>query len=78
MGDRQEVASLKIYYWSGIVARLKVLARMSDYGPSKSTSGTIVLHHDDETKLMFILENNPNPFKDTEVVVKVGDRVATT
>lgn len=77
-GSLQEIASPPIYLWNAIIARLKVLARMPDYGLQKSTSGTIVLHDDDETELTFVLENNPNPFIDTEVVIKVGDRVAVT
>ena len=68
-GTFQEVAAPPLALWERIVSRLKVLARMVDYGPNKSVGGYFTLPVGEKGSAEFYMTSNPNPFSDSEVML---------
>ena len=73
-GETSEVAMPPVVLWEKVISRLKVLARMIDYGPRKSTNGTFDMTMPDNSNATFLLTTNPNPFEDNEVDIEVVQR----
>ena len=59
--------------WEEIVGRLKVMAKMIDYGPNKSTDGKIHVRLSKNRTVEFRMTTNPNPFRDTKVTLESLD-----
>ena len=69
-GVWEEVGMFPIVLWDKVISRLKVLARMVDYGPKKSVDGYLLTPLEDGTQAEFCVTTNPNPFSDNEVTVE--------
>lgn len=68
-GEAHEIARPPPVLWAKIVARLKVMARMVDYGPSKSADGRILLELSKTRTEEFLVDGNPDPVADERVVI---------
>lgn len=69
-GAWEEVEMFPIVLWDKVISRLKVLARMVDYGPEESVDGYLLTPLEDGTQAEFYVTTNPNPFSDNEVTVE--------
>lgn len=76
-GALVEIAMPPIVLWEQIISRLKVMARMADYGPNKSEHGEFTLQLSDGRTAELQLTSNPNPHTDTKVTLINKDIVAT-
>ena len=55
--------------WQNVISRLKVMARMVDYGPNKSVDGHIVVQLSKNRSVDFLMTTNPNPYSDNKVTL---------
>jgi len=68
-GASVEIAMPPIVLWEQIVSRLKVMARMVDYGPNKSERGEFMLQLSDGRTAEIQITSNPNPHTDTKLTL---------
>ena len=68
-GKCNEVAQPPAVYWQSVISRLKVLARMADYGPRKSTDGEFALPLANGQAAIFKITTNPNPSTERRVTL---------
>ncbi len=55
--------------WADIIRRLKIIARMVDYGPKKSVDGQIIVRLAKNRSVEFFMTTNPNPYSDNKVTL---------
>ena len=70
-GEMQEAAKPPASLWGKTISRIKVMARMGDYGPQKSEDGDTLLKLNDKVTIKFYVTTNPDPSSDTMVVLQI-------
>lgn len=65
--ELKEIAKPPFILWGKIITRIKVMARMVDYGQEKSIEGTIVI--DKNIPVTFRVTSNPDPATGTNIAI---------
>ena len=69
-GRIEEVAQPPVVLWDKTISRLKVMARMVDYGPTKSENGCLEPPLEIGEIARFFMTSNPNPSTDKVVILE--------